>query len=78
MRDFSHVKIGNIQLCRCIEEPRGRHGLEGYVLDETYFCERFKTDMEGKPYWRIWPDKDNTRYYEICGPLVFKRFFVLL
>jgi hypothetical protein len=73
---MADISLGNIEICRCIEEPRGRNGLEGYVRGETYFCERCKN---GKPYWRIWPESgDDSEYYETCGPMTFSKFFVLL
>lgn len=71
---------------RCIREPRGDAGLEGYLLGGIYkaiLCE----DRKG-PYWRMYPgheyelvpigqDKwgDAGMYYETCSPAAFKRNF---
>jgi hypothetical protein len=77
-KNFS-LSSESIETCRCIEEPRGRNGLEGYVYGETYFCERCKADKNGKQYWRIWPEShDDSEYYETCGTGTFSKFFVLL
>lgn len=57
---------------RCIFEPRGDHGLEGYQLDEVYLYQEC-FDKKGK-YYRVFPTKE-TDYYETCGPIIFKKYF---
>ena len=69
--------------CKCIYEPRGDHGLEGYVLGEIYSCE-YRQDKDGA-YWRVFPTGSHVRepnknpaYYETCGPIIFVRYFVII
>ena len=59
--------------CECIEEPRGRKGLEGYSRGLKYRFEKRKEDKNGKPYIRVYPLEDY--YYETCSINSFKRFF---
>lgn len=59
---------------KCIIEPRGEHGLEGYSLGELYKFEfREIGAKDGKPYYRIWPTDGD--YYETCSVQTFKRYF---
>lgn len=57
---------------KCIYDPRGDHGLEGYQLEGVY---NFQVcyDKKGK-YYRVFPTEE-TDYYETCGPIIFKRYF---
>lgn len=59
---------------QCIFEPRGSCGLEGYCKGDNYRAEFFKTDVAGKPYYRVYPVEGDD-YYETCSPTVFNRFF---
>lgn len=56
----------------CIYEPRGDHGLEGYLLNRTYLFQMCY-DKKGK-YYRIFPSEE-LDYYECCGPINFKKYF---
>lgn len=61
--------------CICIEAPMGANGLEGYVPKETYKYQRMEKDKHGDPYYRVFPDKDFTDYYETCGVGTFRKYF---
>ena len=63
-----------INWCRCIYEPRGENGLEGYLCGEKYRYEYRERDRDGKPYYRVYPVFLNN-YYETCGTKVFSRYF---
>jgi len=58
---------------RCIAEPRGSHGLEGYGLWQSYRFERCE-DSKGR-YCRVYPDSGFPSYYETCAEGVFARYF---
>jgi hypothetical protein len=60
-------------LARCVAEPRGSHGLEGYGLGQSYRFERCE-DGKGR-YCRVYPDGDFPSYYETCGEGVFAGYF---
>ena len=64
----------NFLICICISSPMGRNGLESYDQGETYRYERREKDKNGRPYYRVYPDK-NSNYYETCGVMIFKKFF---
>jgi len=57
--------------CKCINEPRGNHGLEGYSRNKIYKFEECCLYMR---YFRVYPDI-NSDYYETCGPFVFHYYF---
>jgi len=59
-------------LCKCIMEPRGEYGLEGYAMGDWYSCEQMQ-NAKGI-YYRVYPNLIGN-YHETCGPIVFKRFF---
>jgi hypothetical protein len=59
--------------CKCIYEPRGDHGLEGYGLNNIYNCS-FNVNSN---CYRVYPVIDSL-FYETCGPNVFKRYFKLI
>lgn len=64
--------------CRCVREPNGDAGLEGYNEGDTYRCERVCCGPKA-PYWRVWPDPEFApTYYETCGVGTFKRYFKLI
>jgi len=58
----------------CIEEPRGDHGLEGYLLNESYRYQKARY-LNGKPCVRVFPT--NGKYFESCSPNVFKKYFMV-
>jgi hypothetical protein len=81
------INIISRGVARCKYEPRGEHGLEGYVLNDKYQFERCENDS-GK-YIRVFhcsmnPDEttpvDFTPpfYYETCGTGVFLKFFEII
>lgn len=58
-------------ICECKMEPRGDHGLEGYIIRETYSFFHYKTDKGEKLYQiMITPD-----YGEICSISIFPKYF---
>jgi hypothetical protein len=60
-------------VARCVAEPRGANGFEGYGLGQSYRFERCE-DGEGR-YCRVYPDRDLPDYYETCGEVVFAGYF---
>ena len=58
---------------KCIYEPRGDYGLEGYQLDQFYDYEMFEKD--GKKYARVYPDKLFPSYFECCSFYHFNTVF---
>ncbi len=54
--------------CRCHTEPRGDHGLEGYLRNEYYLYEVFHA------LYKLYPTA-NSNYYEICSKRVFFQYF---
>lgn len=67
------IKILKIGTAKCIYEPRGDHGLEGYQLNQ-YYKYNLKEDKKGQ-YYAIFPTHIDTSYYETCSLRVFKKFF---
>jgi hypothetical protein len=67
------IKIIESVLARCVTEPRGSHGLEGYGLRRSYRFERCQ-DGQGR-YCRVYPDPGFPAYYETCGEVVFAGYF---
>lgn len=55
----------------CVYEPRGDYGLEGFQLGDFYSFQEC-SDKNGKKYYRVFPTEN---YYEICGPMIFKKYF---
>ena len=60
-------------LARCVTEPRGKHGLEGYDLGQSYRFERCESE-KGR-YCRVYPGGSFAYYYETCGEGVFANYF---
>ncbi len=58
---------------KCIRNPMGSHGLEGYELGELYEFQKCN-HSEGVYYYRVFPTKGEN-YYETCGPIIFKKYF---
>jgi hypothetical protein len=73
MNQTNPITIIEASLARCVTEPRGSHGLEGYGLGQSYRFERCE-DGKGR-YCRIYPDGDFPSYYETCGEGVFAGYF---
>ena len=59
---------------KCINEPRGRGGLKGYLFKEYYLAEKMAGGPTAAPYWRVWPTEDWS-YYETCGTTRFRLHF---
>lgn len=72
---FGEIATEGLRLARCVSEPHGDNGLEGYQLGDLYLCEKVIPEHAGQ-YWRVWVG-DDCRYYETCGPEVFRRYFQL-
>ena len=68
---FKHTFMS---VCTCHFEPRGDNGLEGYQLDGLYVCQFVET-LTGTRYWRVWPVANDEDYYEVCGTVMFNRYF---
>jgi len=60
-----------MNLCKCINEPRGNHGLEGYQRGLTYIYEKI-----AKTY-KIYP-LHNENYSESCSTRAFHQHFMEL
>lgn len=56
----------HLQNCICFTEPRGDHGLEGYMRDDGYLFEELESGRI-----RIW----DPPYCDTVGPGVFRRYF---
>jgi hypothetical protein len=73
MSQTNSITIIEAGIARCVTEPRGANGLEGYVLGQSY---RFERCEDGKRrYCRIYPDGSFPGYYETCGEIVFASYF---
>jgi hypothetical protein len=73
MNQTNSIKIIETGLARCVTEPCGAKGLEGYGLGQSYRFERCE-DGKGR-YCRVYPDQDFPDYYETCGEVVFAGYF---
>lgn len=67
---------------KCIHEPRGFHGLEGYQLSEEYEVEKMnklcqRTGRVVVDYWRVYPMYDFFEY-ETCSDRSFKKYFEVI
>lgn len=56
---------------RCIAEPRGANGLEGYVRGSIYRFAKYRDD--DRVVFKVYPA--DGEYAEVCGPTIFSRFF---
>ena len=66
-------------LCQCLAQPMGACGLEGYVKGEQYFFEYLiEGATDKKPYFRLYPAKDLSNYYETCSRSTFDYYFKIL
>lgn len=68
------INSGNV---KCILEPMGKNGLEGYGLDEVYFFEEFPE------FYVLFPSKYDKDicfpgYTETCGKGIFKKYFKIV
>jgi len=76
MNQTDTITIIESGIARCVTEPRGHHGLEGYGLGQTYRFERCQ-DEKGR-YCRVYPGGSFPDYYETCGEGVFAGYFELV
>jgi hypothetical protein len=73
MNQTNPIMIIEAGFARCVTEPRGSHGLEGYGLGQFYRFERCEGGR-GR-YCRVYPDESFPGYYETCGEIVFAGYF---
>jgi hypothetical protein len=59
-------------VCKCIAEPSGEGGLEGFNINDDYDYEFMDRDKNDRPYYRLYLQED---YYETCGKGTFNKFF---
>lgn len=57
--------------CKCIYEPRGDHGLEGYQLNSLY---RYSITHTGDIV--VYPDESFPEYGERCTGRIFNKYFL--
>jgi hypothetical protein len=87
MLRFSHVEAKGEAVCT--REPRGDHGLEGYVEGLPYRYQRCRErpnerHPHGLTYYRVYPQPEEWEeaggkpYFEVCRPFVFKRHFKVI
>jgi len=67
------ISIVTDTFARCVKEPRGQHGLEGYALGESYRFQRCENG-QGR-YCRVYPSRSFPDYYETCGEGIFADYF---
>lgn len=72
--DKKMTKILDSGRCKCVYEPRGDYGLEGYQINEFYNFER-KENYISAQYFRVYPDKNFPYYGENCTVRAFSKFF---
>lgn len=76
MGQANPITIIEAGLARCVTEPRGANGLEGYGLGQSYRFERRQS--ERRRYCRVYPDVSFPDYFETCGEGVFAGYFELV
>ena len=59
---------------KCIYEPRGDAGLEGFQLNKLYDVQHMSEDKNKRPYYRVYVDC-GLDYYETCSKIMFNRHF---
>ncbi len=64
----------HVNKCKCIYEPKGDKGLEGYILNENY--KYILTKDIRSIYYKVYPIDSN--YFETCSPVAFKKYFKLI
>ena len=62
--------------CKCIREPFGVGGLEGYLREDNYRYQLCEND-KGK-YYRVFPSEGYPDYYETCGKIIFGKHFEII
>ncbi len=67
------LKIIETGLGRCVTEPRGANGLEGYGLGESYRFERCEGNRGRN--CRVYLVGSFPGYHETCGEVVFTGYF---
>jgi hypothetical protein len=74
----SEPLIIEIGTAKCIYEPRGEHGLEGYQCGEIYKYE-YKETEHLRRYYKIFPnDALCPTYGENVGRNSFKKYFEIV
>lgn len=73
-KEHVDATVSQTGICRCVFQPEGRYGLEGYQLGETY---RFSLMNDEKlyGYYRVYPGGSFPDYYETCSRLAFGMCF---
>lgn len=61
--------------CKCVYEPRGDYGLEGYQLNLFYDYEMRQSEQHGRYYKVNCNDKLSPGYGQTCTPRAFNKFF---
>lgn len=61
--------------CKCIYEPRGDYGLEGFQLNKFYDYEMRESPKYGKYFKINCGDVFNPTYGQTCTPRAFNKFF---
>jgi len=73
MNQTNPITIIESGLDRCVTEPRGANGLEGYGLGQSY---RFERCQDAKRrYCRVYPGGSFPDYYETCREVGFAGYF---
>ncbi len=61
--------------CRCVLEPRGASGLEGFQAGDEFAFRKVCPERDKKhPYFRLFPVFDSD-YYETCSSRAFNKYF---
>ena len=75
----SSVKIVNQGYALCHNEPRGEHGLEGYLLGSLYKYQLIEREEDGKQWYRVYTSDrgvyPESRYYETVACRTFGKYF---
>jgi hypothetical protein len=72
---MSNVEVIGSGRAKCVMEPRGDGGLEGYNRGDVYRFERIRA-ATGRTYVRVYNGDDG--YRETCGTGTFNRFFEVI
>ena len=67
--DLKECVHDHTEVCKCIREPRGENGLEGFEINETYIF------IEHNNIHRVYLVYLDIKYYETCGKNTFNKFF---
>jgi hypothetical protein len=64
--------------CKCIFQPMGDYGLEGYQKNNTYRAQIMLNTQTRQKYVRVYPDNSFPDYYETCSTRNFKDYFAMI